>query len=191
MAPDYKTRAKRKKKKKKKSTAPPGWVWLVGGLLGGLLIGFGGYALIIAPTSTTTVTASKAPPPAAKPLPSQAPQPSPEKTHFDFYTLLPKMEVVIPDSDIEAAAQALPKKMQVSAYMLQTGSFQQFSDADAQKAELALLGIEADIETVVIKQGETWHRVRMGPYTDMASVKAIRRQLKRNNVDFMLLKLGH
>ena len=99
------------------------------------------------------------------------------------------MEVVIPDSVIEQANRALPQHETNLAYVLQTGSFRNASDAETMKAELALIGIEADVETVVINDKDTWHRVRLGPFPSMKAMRPVRRQLKQNNINFLLLKI--
>ena len=190
MATDYKPRAKKTRRKKKAGkTVTPGWVWLSGGLLGGLLLGFGGYALLSVwhkPAGTRPVPAQAAP----KSTAADSEAIEDDTPRYDFYTLLPKMEVVIPDSEIEAAERALPKRKKPLAYVLQAGSFREYGEADAQKASLALIGIEADIENVVINNNEQWYRVRMGPYADMDSVRAIRRQLKKNNINYVLLQIN-
>ena len=69
------------------------------------------------------------------------------------------------------------------------GSFEQYEAADEVKAQLALLGINADIQRVVINGRDIRHRVRVGPYKDPAKLQEIRDRLLANNFDFMLLKL--
>ena len=113
---------------------------------------------------------------------------APEKSRFDFYTLLPEMEIFIPEPD-EKAALRMPKLKKPGTYVLQVGSFRHYSDADAFKAQLALKGFESKIQTVSIDNNNTWHRVRIGPIKEMQKLNRTRSQLRKNNLDFMLLKI--
>src|SRR3546814_13918044 len=59
-------------------------------------------------------------------------------------------------------------------YILQAGAFGASGDAEAVKARIALLGLNARVESAVIK-GKTVYRVRLGHYrtaTELASAKA-------------------
>lgn len=119
---------------------------------------------------------------------------------FDFYTILPEMEVSVPEWEEEAEAPApedevapedAPATSTVTEekYILQIGSFRQPGEAERVKAELALLGIGTEIQRVVIDGGDVWHRVRAGPYEKPDQLKQMRQRLIENDVDFMLLKL--
>jgi len=194
MPRDYKSVKKRKKRRSKRNTNKqrPAWVWLVVSLFSGVAIGLTSYYFLagqaqLKPSATATQSTpqKKAPVTARKkPVISVV-----EKPRFDFYTLLPKLEMVIPEADIEAASKALPKSNHKFTYLLQVGSFRNFTDADTMKAKLALIGIKADIHTVVINDTDTWHRVRIGPYEDSQSIKMLRRELRQNNIDYMVVKI--
>jgi len=59
-------------------------------------------------------------------------------------------------------------------YILQAGAFGASGDAEAVKARIALLGLNARVESAEIK-GKTVYRVRLGPYgtaTELASAKS-------------------
>jgi len=103
---------------------------------------------------TTTV-------PAAEPAPEQ-PEPeaaeSPPKPRFDFYTILPEMEVKVPEWQLGALREDKSPVLEPGAYVLQVASFQRFEEADKAKANLALHGISADIQRVVINGKDTWYR---------------------------------
>lgn len=75
------------------------------------------------------------------------------------------------------------------AFFLQAGSFQNAPDADNLKARLALVGIEASIQTTNLPDKGMWHRVRVGPYTDVDELNRIRSILKQNGVDAALVKV--
>ncbi|HPP47134.1 MAG TPA: SPOR domain-containing protein [Accumulibacter sp.] len=65
---------------------------------------------------------------------------------------------------------------------LQAGSFQNASEADNQKARLALLGAEARIQQVML-QDKVWYRVRIGPYHKMDEVTHMRSDLAKQGID--------
>ena len=74
-------------------------------------------------------------------------------------------------------------------FVLQVGSFKEFSAADEIKAKLAMMGVTADIQRVVINGQDVRHRVRIGPYKNSEKLKHDRDTLLANDLDFMLLKL--
>lgn len=198
MTADYKSSRRKAPAKKRRRAAhtprrrkgTPGWVWLLCGLGLGLIIAVSAYFIARPPSAILAErTAKHADNKKTDRKPTTSAPDAAKKSRFDFYTLLPKMEVVIPDSVIEQANRALPQHETDLAYVLQTGSFRNAADAETMKARLALIGIEADIETVVINNNDTWHRVRLGPFPDMAALKPVRRQLKQHDIDFILLKM--
>ncbi len=65
---------------------------------------------------------------------------------------------------------------------LQAGSFQSANEADNQKARLALLGTEAQIQQVML-QDKVWYRVRIGPYQKIDDVNHLRADLARQGID--------
>lgn len=112
---------------------------------------------------------------------------------FDFYEILPNMVVNVSeweaDEDEDIEEQAKPNDEKSGIYILQIGSFKQYDAADEVKAKLALMGIIADIQRVVINGKDIRHRVRVGPYGDPEKLTMIRNQLTENNLSYMLLKL--
>lgn len=87
--------------------------------------------------------------------------------------------------DAEKKSTAAPKE----AFFLQAGSFQNAPDADNLKARLALVGVEASIQTTHLPEKGVWHRVRVGPYADVEELNRIRAILKQNGVDAALVKV--
>ena len=113
---------------------------------------------------------------------------------FDFYQILPNMEVNVSeyeakDEEENMGEQTEHKGGNVDIYILQIGSFKQYEAADEVKAKLALMGISADIQRVVINGKDIRHRVRVGPYADSEKLSLVRQQLVENNLNYMLLKL--
>ncbi len=88
------------------------------------------------------------------------------------------------------SAGSTPSPAPGTRYLLQAGSFQSFSDADRLKAQLALMGVEANIQSVELRAGETWHRVRIGPFEDGGEASRVRQRLETSGVETILLRLG-
>ncbi len=125
---------------------------------------------------------------------SQVPKPPPAEKRFDFYALLPELEVVVPENRSHPSRASpgetvppIPAGGATGPYILQAGSFQHAQEADSLKANLALLGIEADIQKVTV-DSNAWHRVRIGPFTDLAQLNEVREQLRRNQIDTVVLR---
>jgi cell division protein FtsN len=74
-------------------------------------------------------------------------------------------------------------------YFLQVAAFQNPAEADNLKARLALAGIESRIQTAQLPDGKIWHRVRVGPFTDMKELNASRAVLTDNNYEANLIKV--
>ena len=87
-----------------------------------------------------------------------------------------------------AVAPAAGGAADASAYFVQAGAFRNPDDAQAQKARLAMLGIDAAI-TEREQAGRTVYRVRVGPFADRALADVTREQLAVNGVDAALVRL--
>jgi cell division protein FtsN len=121
------------------------------------------------------------------------------KKSFDFYQVLPEMEVVIPDAELTAKARAEQQARTAAAatttpaatggvrYVLQAGSYPDASSAEEAKAKLALLGFVATVQPVTIN-GKTWNRVRLGPYPSASDLETAKRALADNGIKAIALK---
>ena len=110
-----------------------------------------------------------------------------DKPRFDFYKILPGSEEPVTEQELkQAAKQPGPSK---DVYFLQAGAFQNLSDADNLKAKLALLGVEANIQSANLAEKGLWHRVRVGPYTKVDELNQMRGTLKQNGIDTSLIKV--
>jgi len=185
VARDYKN-SKRKPEKK----PVPGWVWLLTGLMIGLLV-----ALLVYLSQQQSV---RTPDNDAKVFKKQTKksvvhkQASKTKKNtglrYEFYTVLPKSEVVIPDQEIiEREKQSKVGKV-VYKYLLQAGSFRKRSEAESLKARLALLGVESNVQEVEVN-GDDWHRVRIGPLVSIREINGIRNRLVQNDVSAILIRI--
>ncbi|MDH5612058.1 MAG: SPOR domain-containing protein [Gammaproteobacteria bacterium] len=114
----------------------------------------------------------------------------PAEPKFNFYTILPELEVLIPDSETQPPKSRPTGNVPESnkQYVLQAGSFKNKSDAEKLKASLALLGFEAHIQNVTVNN-TAWHRVRIGPYGQSKELYEKIDQLRENNIDAVPMAL--
>jgi cell division protein FtsN len=204
MPRDYKPRTTRKKKK-----SLPGYIWLLSGLAIGLFIAFIVY-LDKQPESKKDF--GSAVQEELKKIKQQAKKKNTTKTtatkkdqKFNFYTILPELEVLIPESEtrpperpaeiknktITTNNTSKPNKSKPNKskqYVLQVGSFQSLNDAEKLKANLAFLGLAANIQHVSINK-QAWHRVRTGPYKNKQQLYKNQKILKQNGIHAMSMEL--
>jgi cell division protein FtsN len=160
------------------------------GFLAGLAVGLGVAAAIYIYDRRPTT------PPVAKPEATTR-APSAEEDagedagrQFDFYEMLPKFEVVVPEREkVEDAGTRVAPIEKPGAYMLQAGSYRNFADADRVRAQLALQGIESKIQRVSV-DNDTWHRVRIGPISDLTELNRTRAKLRQADIEALVIKVG-
>ena len=73
-------------------------------------------------------------------------------------------------------------------YVLQMGAFTRQTEAESLKARLALVGMTARIQPVMVDR-QTYYRVRIGPTDNLAELNADRALLQQHRFDSILLKL--
>ncbi len=130
-------------------------------------------------------------------------QPAKPKTSFDFYTVLPEIEVVVPkpesapagtdDGNPEEAApvaEVVSSETGDSSYMLQAGSFRKHADAERMKAELALMGFRPRIQKVTIQEKGDFFRVRLGPFGNYNEMTSTDSALGKQGIDTLRLKIA-
>ena len=179
----------RRKRRKPARKSAPVWLWLVTGILLGLGLAtaaiIGGYV----PQPKETAEQPPTPTPGADrsdggdAIVDESGETS-ERRRYDFFTVLPEMEVVVPEQEIRKDAET---DVTSGSYVLQVGSFRNAADAERMKAQLALLGLVGQIQTVKVNDA-TWHRVRLGPYTSAREVDGLRRRLQENRIDSRVYK---
>jgi len=164
------------------------------GILIGLVLGLGialGVAWYVnkmpSPFLSRPPAVKSAPPAAAKDADKPA-KAAEAKPRFDFYKILPGTEEPATDQQMKEAQKKPPAAVK-ETFFLQAGAFQNAPDADNLKARLALLGVEASIQTATLPDKGVWHRVRVGPYTSVAELNRTRETLKQNGVDTTLIKV--
>lgn len=188
------TASNRRRTGKKASDGIPAWFLLLGGILIGLGIAavlmFKGYLPELKQHMPSVDDSSMGPDGSALLEDHDSKSEKPRKPRYDFFTVLPEMEVVVPEQELsrkaEPPADPLPGSVQDS-YILQAGSFKNVKDAEQLKAKLGLLGSMANIQTVTVND-ETWHRVRIGPYKGARKADEMRRMLSDNQIDTLVLK---
>ncbi len=199
---DYRKGAPPRPRKRQEPRGTCAFWFLLGSLLGGFGVGVA-WMLTEQPLTGQPADQLTAAGPA---VPESA-----QKPQFDFYSLLPEEEVTVP-AEREAEPVALPPppgqqpatppppkqtamatppaptpSTGAGTYVLQVGSFRKNSDAERLKAQLAMLGIQTNIQTATIDSGQTYHRVRTGSYTK-ADANALRSRLKSNGHDAMMMR---
>lgn len=208
--------ASRSPRKKQSRRLVPGWVWLFTGVVVGLFVAFlvhlGGVqmarnpAVATQPPNTSHDTTSK----------QDAKSGKGDQPKFDFYAVLPKMEVIVPKGDDDdqdgkhpakprdndnppskATAGSTPGSAGTPAapaatgqrYMLQAGSFRHEADADRRRAKLTLRGFQVNIQPVQLDSGDTWHRVMIGPYTTLAALHSAQDKLIKQGVETLPIQI--
>lgn len=214
MAKDYKRAGGRGSEQ-----TPGSWMSFLTGLGIGLACALVVYFWLLPPAATPGRS-----PPASGPVPAPQPTLPPEPPvaleeeapppaggadeqlalpKFDFYKILPEIEVKVPEEELTAAQEAPTEAAEEDhppeesaaaatdvAYMLQVASFQSFSDADQSKAQLALQGVQATIQRVVINGQDIWYRVNVGPFRRLPEAQQTRTRLSQLGVTAIVLKLG-
>lgn len=178
--------------------AVPAWIWLAVGVVLGLVVAMVFLASDWAPMLRKNA-GPQPNPEAVAPRESEPPiteaSEKPRK-NYDFYSVLPEMEVVIPDSEISAKARAeaaqpatsvTPAVSTTSRYLLQAGSYPSAQGADEIKAKLAILGFVAHVQPVTIN-GKTWNRVRLGPFASASELETTKAALADNGFNAIALK---
>jgi cell division protein FtsN len=203
MAKDYKNTPKPKDKKTKST---PGWVWMLTGLILGLFVAFLVYLKDNSPQHVATGGGSRTPAPVVekgRPAESGASKEKQvadagedkkaKKPRFDFYNLLPEMEVFIPDKEMAKEREKANGDDDNSVYYLQVASFQHFKDADKLRAQLALINMESQIQRVTVdgssNDKQTWYRVRLGPYKSAREADKFRNRLREQSLNPVILKV--
>lgn len=107
---------------------------------------------------------------------------------YDFYKLLPKFEVVIPEKERGTRLPAAAQIDRPGIYFLQAGSYRDALEAERVRAQLGKLGIDATVQRVSV-DADVWHRVRVGPIRDLALLNHLRAQLRQSDLDSLVIRV--
>ncbi|HTY50573.1 MAG TPA: SPOR domain-containing protein [Steroidobacteraceae bacterium] len=110
--------------------------------------------------------------------------------HYDFYSMLPNFEVVIPEKEhvVKRELPAAPIQ-RPGVYVLQAGSYRGEADSDRVARQLSLQGIDAKVQRVAV-DNDVWYRVRVGPISDLGQVNEMRAKLRAADVDAIVIRVG-
>lgn len=117
-----------------------------------------------------------------------ATEPVPE---YDFYGMLPKSEVVVPETDAKAPVPAVPNTPieRPGVYVLQLGMFKNLEEAERLQAKLLRLGVQSAVQRIAI-EAEVLHRVRIGPISNLNDLNRTRAALQRVDIDAVVIRVG-
>ncbi len=184
MSKDYKTR-------KRRNDGFSGWLGLGLGLALGLAIAMVIYVKDHKSNSNGEASAQEKPAKRErrKPADTDVADEEPSKA-YDFYDMLPKFEVVVPEKekDVKPDLRAVPET-RPGTYVLQAGSYKNFGDADRIRAQLALQGIESKVQKVSV-DADTWHRIRIGPISNLDELNRMRQKLRKADIDVIVVRVG-
>ena len=195
MSRDYKPRPKGKYagQRRQKFDSRPGiglWKWM---LITAIIIAFVVFLVYLRSTGSKLPPTQPAPAEnAAAVKEEQKPEvkPGPKIPQFDFYTILPEKEVVVPEHEIKTRTrEERVGKAKETHYILQAGSFKTFKEADGLRTKLAAMGMESTVQKAKVGS-VNWYRVKMGPYTQMPSINSIKSRLRLNGIDVILTETG-
>jgi cell division protein FtsN len=215
MSRDYRRRAEPRSHR----STPGWVLFTVGFIAGAFSVGLAWVKLgppELKALSASLQAAAQAPPAAkAEEPPKHAGVPRPQ---FQFYSLLPEREVMVSEDEVDRRAKAsssVPSPRPPAAappgapvvtaetppappaqpaphadevLMLQVAAFKAKSDAENLKAQLALKGLQAGVESANIK-GESYHRVRLGPYRSIEQLQSVRSRLRNGGFDSVVVRL--
>ncbi|MDH3265349.1 MAG: SPOR domain-containing protein [Gammaproteobacteria bacterium] len=191
--------AQRKRRRSSRTTRKqefPGWLWMLFGLALGLSVAFAVYVKDRGPAENLALADRQIPVPQSmiddngETLADNTTTAATTNNRFDFYDMLPKFEVIIPEQEPDVTVDVAPQAVvEPGLYALQAGSFSTYADADRRRAELAMHGIESQIQRVAIDD-KTYHRVRIGPTKDLDQLNMLRSRLHAAKIDVLRIRLG-
>ena len=135
------------------------------------------------------------------PLPGKPGDQVSDKPRFDFYKILPGNQEAVPTPPDQAAPApqpssqaspqpAPPKAAANQSVYLQAGAFQNSGEADNLKAKLAMMGLEANVQTVTLPGRGAVNRVLVGPYAKPEDLNRVRGQLSQNGIQATVVKVS-
>jgi cell division protein FtsN len=156
-----------------------GWVGLGVGLALGLSVALAVHLRYQNQPPGEPLPATDTPPASATAPPEETPTPADVGPTYDFYDMLPKQEVEVPERvAAKSPGSALPK----GDVTLQAGSFKNVSEAEKLQARLAQYGIDAKIQRFSLED-ETWYRVRIGPVVTVEELESVRARLAEAEIE--------
>lgn len=211
----YRTSARRGHARSKSATGP--WQWLITGISIGILgitviflfvtgkwpfdtfnTKFSVHPLIrtsnaVLPTSTTQNSARKQKASERRQAKAKALAEKKQSARFEFYHLLPGMEVPLPETATNTTSNAtkptLAKtetKLAAAQYLVQAGSFRELLHAESLKQRLHEQGLSAKIQQIEAEDG-IWFRVTLGPFSSETMALTHKSRLAKEKIPGILI----
>ena len=138
------------------------------------------------PVAPSTESTNNAPPETSTKVPAETPKADPRPA----VTADPLGDLAKSKSGLSTpAAPATPSAgTDPFDYVVQVGAYRTQGDADAQKAKLALMGLDAKVSERD-QSGRTVFRVRLGPFADRAAAERIRTRLETSGIENTLVRV--
>jgi cell division protein FtsN len=195
-------KAPRKRKSKSKRTAGrrkadkfQGWMGMAMGLTVGLVVAFFVYVSDLKPPPQLKARAQEQAQSAIDAVGDasdsiEAAVVEPVIT-FDFYEMLPNLDVEVFEDKPRAVAPSKPaaKVTAPGIYILQAGSFTTTDDANRRKAEIALLGVRTEIKRGKVKDRDVY-RIYTDPMENPADVNRVSQQLRDAKIEILLKRVS-
>lgn len=110
---------------------------------------------------------------------------------YDFHWMLPKSEVVVPETDTKAPVATIPNTPieRPGVYVLQLGMFKNLEEAERLQAKLLRLGVQSAVQRIAI-ENEVLHRVRIGPVSNLNDLNRTRAALQRAEIDTVVIRVS-
>jgi cell division protein FtsN len=108
---------------------------------------------------------------------------------YDFYQMLSRSQVLIPGRESEARVSAGGPIDRPGTYYLQIGSYRDAATAERMRSEADKLGVMASVQLIVVNTA-AWHRVRVGPISDLTVLNRVRRQLQAGNLAALVVRVN-
>lgn len=160
------------------NSSPPGWIWLLVGLLIGVFVSFLFFLPKIAPQKAAD-KAQISSPTSEKPLRYSS-------GRFEFYyPSVIKTEARKTQSTNKLAPSLVTNP---GRYLLQVGSYREQSLAEGLKRHIESFGIEVKIAKTNLTDKGRWYRVQIGPFTDLNKLNHTSAKLKANGINAIVRK---
>jgi cell division protein FtsN len=178
-------------------SCPPGWLWLLAGIVIGM---FASFLIYLQEFSPAVPPEQALAPPAlientpriSTPPPSQIAAVEEPPQRFQFYDI-PNTVPKVPDNLLETPSEnpvinSTTPAPATGRYILQVGLFRNSPEAEGLKKYLVSLQIPATVEEIVQADTGKWHRVQVGPFSDLDKLNKIRNKLTSNNFETILIE---
>ena len=117
-------------------------------------------------------------------------RPRSRRSSYDFYDMLPKFEVVVPEKEKDVRPGHPRGTGNAPRHLCPAGGFlQEFRRRGpracaARAAGRRVQGAESSVDN------DTWHRIRIGPISKLDELNRLRTILRKADVDVLVIRVG-